>query len=261
MLNVHPSLLPRWRGAAPIERAIEAGDAETGVTIMRPIAEMDAGPVCLAGGRADPPRRRLRLAARRGSRGSAAICSCARSTSCRRSRAARRRASRWRPKIGPDDRRLDPALDAARSSGGCARSTRTSAPSSSSRAATARACARRRGGRPATAPRRGRARRARRAPAVRHRRRRARAARGRARRRPGDGRRRVPARARRSDRSDPARAVAHTVAPARVFDEGAYADRAFRAEADRAGLDPRDRAFAQQLAYGTVQRPRTLDHG
>jgi methionyl-tRNA formyltransferase len=48
MLNVHPSMLPRWRGAAPIERAIEAGDEETGVTIMRPVAEMDAGPVCLA---------------------------------------------------------------------------------------------------------------------------------------------------------------------------------------------------------------------
>jgi methionyl-tRNA formyltransferase len=47
MLNVHPSLLPRWRGAAPIERAIEAGDEETGVSIMRPTAELDAGPVCL----------------------------------------------------------------------------------------------------------------------------------------------------------------------------------------------------------------------
>jgi methionyl-tRNA formyltransferase len=47
MLNVHPSLLPRWRGAAPIERAIEAGDDVTGVTIMRPTAELDAGPVCL----------------------------------------------------------------------------------------------------------------------------------------------------------------------------------------------------------------------
>jgi methionyl-tRNA formyltransferase len=46
-LNVHPSLLPRWRGAAPIERAIEAGDEETGVSIMRPTADMDAGPVCL----------------------------------------------------------------------------------------------------------------------------------------------------------------------------------------------------------------------
>jgi methionyl-tRNA formyltransferase len=47
MLNVHPSLLPRWRGAAPIERAIEAGDELTGVTIIRPIAELDAGPMCL----------------------------------------------------------------------------------------------------------------------------------------------------------------------------------------------------------------------
>ena len=50
MYNVHPSLLPRWRGAAPIERAIEAGDRETGVSIMRPTAEMDAGPVCLQAG-------------------------------------------------------------------------------------------------------------------------------------------------------------------------------------------------------------------
>src|SRR3954467_1636057 len=47
MLNVHPSLLPRWRGAAPIERALDAGDAKTGVCIMRPVAAMDAGPVCL----------------------------------------------------------------------------------------------------------------------------------------------------------------------------------------------------------------------
>src|SRR3954452_4498046 len=47
MLNVHPSLLPRWRGAAPVERAIEAGAPVTGVSIMRPVAAMDAGPVCL----------------------------------------------------------------------------------------------------------------------------------------------------------------------------------------------------------------------
>jgi methionyl-tRNA formyltransferase len=47
MLNVHPSLLPRWRGAAPVERAIDAGDEETGVTIMRPTAELDAGPIAL----------------------------------------------------------------------------------------------------------------------------------------------------------------------------------------------------------------------
>lgn len=46
ILNVHPSALPRWRGAAPVERAIIAGDAVTGVSIMRLVAELDAGPVC-----------------------------------------------------------------------------------------------------------------------------------------------------------------------------------------------------------------------
>jgi len=49
LLNVHPSLLPRWRGAAPIERAIMAGDERTGVSIMRVTAGLDSGPVCLAG--------------------------------------------------------------------------------------------------------------------------------------------------------------------------------------------------------------------
>lgn len=44
-LNVHASLLPRWRGAAPIQRALLAGDRETGVSIMRIIASLDAGPV------------------------------------------------------------------------------------------------------------------------------------------------------------------------------------------------------------------------
>lgn len=45
--NVHPSLLPRWRGAAPIERAIAAGDAETGVSIMALEEGLDSGPVAL----------------------------------------------------------------------------------------------------------------------------------------------------------------------------------------------------------------------
>ena len=48
MLNVHPSLIPRWRGAAPIERALLAGDERTGVTIMRVTAGLDSGPVALA---------------------------------------------------------------------------------------------------------------------------------------------------------------------------------------------------------------------
>lgn len=47
MLNVHPSLLPRWRGAAPIERAIMAGDRQTGVSVMKLVADLDAGPVAM----------------------------------------------------------------------------------------------------------------------------------------------------------------------------------------------------------------------
>ncbi len=47
ILNVHPSLLPRWRGAAPIERAIMAGDNRTGVCIMRLTEGLDSGPVAL----------------------------------------------------------------------------------------------------------------------------------------------------------------------------------------------------------------------
>ena len=44
-LNVHPSLLPRWRGAAPVERALLAGDEETGVSIIKLVKELDAGPI------------------------------------------------------------------------------------------------------------------------------------------------------------------------------------------------------------------------
>jgi len=44
-LNVHPSMLPRWRGAAPIERALMAGDGETGVTIIELVEALDAGPI------------------------------------------------------------------------------------------------------------------------------------------------------------------------------------------------------------------------
>jgi methionyl-tRNA formyltransferase len=49
LLNVHPSLLPRWRGAAPVERAMMAGDAQTGVCIMRLTAGLDSGPIFLRG--------------------------------------------------------------------------------------------------------------------------------------------------------------------------------------------------------------------
>jgi methionyl-tRNA formyltransferase len=48
ILNVHPSLLPRWRGAAPIERALMAGDSETGVTIFKITEGLDSGPIALS---------------------------------------------------------------------------------------------------------------------------------------------------------------------------------------------------------------------
>lgn len=55
MINVHASLLPRWRGAAPVHRAILAGDRETGVTIMRVVPKLDAGPMlALTRTRVDP---------------------------------------------------------------------------------------------------------------------------------------------------------------------------------------------------------------
>lgn len=44
-LNLHPSLLPRWRGASPVQRALQAGDTETGITILYTVAKMDAGPI------------------------------------------------------------------------------------------------------------------------------------------------------------------------------------------------------------------------
>jgi methionyl-tRNA formyltransferase len=44
-LNIHPSLLPRWRGAAPVERALMAGDEETGVSVIELVEELDGGPI------------------------------------------------------------------------------------------------------------------------------------------------------------------------------------------------------------------------
>ena len=98
MLNVHPSLLPRWRGAAPLERAIMAGDEQTGVSIMR--ADRGAGlrGRVPAGGRADRAPTTTTARSRPGSSASAATCSCGRSTSSRRSssRTSRRSPTRTR---------------------------------------------------------------------------------------------------------------------------------------------------------------------
>ena len=57
MINVHPSLLPKYRGAAPVHRAVIAGDTETGVTIMRVAAKLDSGAMFARTTRPDRPRR------------------------------------------------------------------------------------------------------------------------------------------------------------------------------------------------------------
>jgi methionyl-tRNA formyltransferase len=59
-INIHASLLPRWRGAQPIQRAILAGDVETGIAIMRMDAGLDTGPVLLEKSAPDPGRRHRR---------------------------------------------------------------------------------------------------------------------------------------------------------------------------------------------------------
>jgi methionyl-tRNA formyltransferase len=111
LLNVHPSLLPRWRGAAPVERAIMAGDAETGVSIMRVTAGLDSGPVCLA--EAEPIRPDddyASLSARLQELGARLLV-----------RALEERPpwveqdearATYAEKIGPDDRTLDPDAQA-----------------------------------------------------------------------------------------------------------------------------------------------------
>ncbi len=70
-LNLHASLLPRWRGAAPIQRAIMAGDAETGVAVMQMEEGLDTGPVGHGRARRDRPGHDGRRAARPPRAGSA----------------------------------------------------------------------------------------------------------------------------------------------------------------------------------------------
>jgi methionyl-tRNA formyltransferase len=111
MWNVHPSLLPRWRGAAPIERAIEAGDPVTGVTIMRPTAEMDAGPMCL---QAEEPIRADddygTLSARLQRLGGDLLVRALDDMAPFREQPDD--GVTYAEKIGPEDRRLDPGRDA-----------------------------------------------------------------------------------------------------------------------------------------------------
>ena len=117
MLNVHPSLLPRWRGAAPIERAIMAGDAATGVCVMRLTEGLDSGPVAL--------REEIAIGAEddfetspRGSRrlgGELLVQALDLLEEGRpRVRRAGRRAATYAEKIDPAERRLDPAAPGER---------------------------------------------------------------------------------------------------------------------------------------------------
>ena len=95
-VNVHFSLLPRWRGAAPVERAILAGDAETGVCIMEIEKGLDTGAV-FAARRRRSTTRRPRESCASGSSRWAPIFSSTRSRTSRRSRPRRRRGSPRRP--------------------------------------------------------------------------------------------------------------------------------------------------------------------
>jgi methionyl-tRNA formyltransferase len=111
MLNVHPSLLPRWRGAAPVERAIEAGDEETGVSIMRPIAELDAGPVAVQRVETIRPDDNYgSLAARLAALGGELLVEALELDPPFREQPDT--GVTYAEKIRPDDRRLDPQLSA-----------------------------------------------------------------------------------------------------------------------------------------------------
>jgi methionyl-tRNA formyltransferase len=107
LLNVHPSLLPRWRGAAPVERAIMAGDEETGVSIMRVTAGLDSGPVCLAEAEPiHPGDDYASLSARLEELGTRLLVRVLEERPpCVEQDEAR---ATYAEKIGPDDRTLDP---------------------------------------------------------------------------------------------------------------------------------------------------------
>ena len=116
MLNVHPSLVPRWRGAAPIERAIIAGDRRTGVSIMRVTAGLDSGPVALQDEtEISPDEDYGSLAARLAELSGGLLIEAldrleAGSLEFREQRDS---DATYAEKIAPEERRLDPRRDAA----------------------------------------------------------------------------------------------------------------------------------------------------
>jgi methionyl-tRNA formyltransferase len=107
LLNIHPSLLPRWRGAAPLERAIMAGDEQTGVTIMGMVAALDAGPIHLQETEPILPDDDYgTLAARLQERSADLLLRALDEDPPPREQGEE--GMTYAEKIGPDDRRLDP---------------------------------------------------------------------------------------------------------------------------------------------------------
>ena len=110
ILNVHPSLLPRWRGAAPVERAIMAGDEQTGVSIMRLTAGLDEGPVCISAREPITPSDTYgTLAARLEALGATLLLRALEDTPPFIEQSGE---ATYAEKIGPADRSLDPARPA-----------------------------------------------------------------------------------------------------------------------------------------------------
>ncbi len=261
MLNVHPSLLPRWRGAAPIERAIMAGEERTGVCIMGLTAGLDSGPVALReevaiGSEEDFEALSGKLAALGGELLVGAFDQLAQA----RLDFAEQDddAATYAEKIAPEERRLDPgrpAIELARvvraltphvgayleTSGGerlgvrRARAVDVGVKAGEVRAewgALLLGCGQGALRLEVVQPRRQ-----------------------------ADGGRRLPAR-------PPAAQARAVIAPARVlafetiqatFEQEAHTELAFRQAADERGLDGRERAQAQRLAFGAVQRRGTID--
>jgi methionyl-tRNA formyltransferase len=110
-LNVHPSLLPRWRGAAPVERAIMAGDAETGVTIHETVAALDAGPVAAREAFPIGPEDDAGTVYSRAAEVAARLLDDVLAGPAPRFEPQQGEPT-YAEKIGPDDRRLDPARPA-----------------------------------------------------------------------------------------------------------------------------------------------------
>ena len=148
MLNVHPSLIPRWRGAAPIERRSWPATSAPGSTIMRVTEGLDSGPVALQEEVAIGAEEGFETSRGAARRARAASCWSRRSTGWTRDELEFTEQDEERRHLRGEDRRrgATPRSGPARRAswrGRCARSTRTSAPTSSSRAASASGCARR----------------------------------------------------------------------------------------------------------------------